>query len=329
MSKVLLALVVIFLSLGGGFFIWFVAGDKLPEKGIIAPSPTPKPLLVFTFDNLAQRKYEGSSIEIGEIINDKNEDYIAHLFTFWSDKKKVTGQINFPLTEKSKKMPVIVLLRGYVNQEDYQTGIGTEKAAGVFAQNGYITLAPDFLGYGGSDNPENDVWWERFNNPVVVLNLLSSIKNLPQADPDKIGLWGHSNGGQIALSVLAISQKEIPTTLWAPVTKPFPYSILYFTDEFEDEGKALRAELYRLEKDYDVAQFSVTNYLDKIRASLQIHQGTADQSVPVTWTNDFVEKLDELEIINNYFKHPGADHNMVGSWNELIKQDLEFFEEEL
>ncbi|PIS15265.1 hypothetical protein COT63_00850 [Candidatus Shapirobacteria bacterium CG09_land_8_20_14_0_10_38_17] len=329
MSKVLLALVVIFLSLGGGFFIWFVAGDKLPEKGIIAPSPTPKPLLVFTFDNLAQRKYEGSSIEIGEIINDKNEDYIAHLFTFWSDKKKVTGQINFPLTEKSKKMPVIVLLRGYVNQEDYQTGIGTEKAAGVFAQNGYITLAPDFLGYGGSDNPENDVWWERFNNPVVVLNLLSSIKNLPQADPDKIGLWGHSNGGQIALSVLAISQKEIPTTLWAPVTKPFPYSILYFTDEFEDEGKALRAELYRLEKDYDVAQFSVTNYLDKIRASLQIHQGTADQSVPVTWTNDFVEKLDELEIINNYFKHLGADHNMVSSWNEVIEQDLEFFEEEL
>jgi len=163
----------------------------------------------------------------------------------------------------------------------------------------------------------------------VVLNLLSSIKNLPQADPDKIGLWGHSNGGQIALSVLAISQKEIPTTLWAPVTKPFPYSILYFTDEFEDEGKALRAELYRLEKDYDVAQFSVTNYLDKIRASLQIHQGTADQSVPVTWTNDFVEKLDELEIINNYFKHLGADHNMVSSWNEVIEQDLEFFEEEL
>jgi len=143
MSKVLLALVVIFLSLGGGFFIWFVAGDKLPEKGIIAPSPTPKPLLVFTFDNLAQRKYEGSSIEIGEIINDKNEDYIAHLFTFWSDKKKVTGQINFPLTEKSKKMPVIVLLRGYVNQEDYQTEIGTEKAAGVFAQNGYIRVSSE------------------------------------------------------------------------------------------------------------------------------------------------------------------------------------------
>ena len=333
MNKAFLVPGGILLFLSGAFFGWLITSNQLAKQGIItpitAPTPTPKPLLAFTFDALAQRKYEGSQIEIGEVLNDENDDYIAHLFSFYSDGKKVTGQINFPLTEKSNKMPVIVLLRGWANQETYRTGMGTEKAAAILAQNGYITLAPDFLGYGGSDNPENDVWWERFNNPVIILNLLASIKTLPQADSNRVGIWAHSNGGQIALSALAISGQSFPTTLWAPVTKPFPYSILYFTDTFEDEGKALRAEICRLEKDYDIAQFSLTNYLDQIKAPLQIHQGTADQSVPVAWSDEFVEKLAELEITNNYFRHSGADHNMVGAWNKVIEQDLEFFEREL
>lgn len=179
------------------------------------------------------------------------------------------------------------------------------------------------------DTQEYDVWWERFNNPVQVLNLLASIKNLPQADPDKIGIWAHSNGGQIALSVLEISQKAYPTTLWAPVTKPFPFAILFFTDEFEDEGKALRAEVARLEKDYDVRQYSITDYLDRIIAPLQIHQGSADEAVPLKWSNEFVTKLKNLKKDYKYYTYQSADHNMAGSWNTVINRDLVFFEKYL
>ncbi len=333
MNKALGIFGALILFFSGGILGWLIGNGQIGERRIIAPSltptPTPKPLLAFTFEALSQRKYQGSQIEVGEDLDNESEDYTAHLFSFYSDGKKVTGQINFPLTQKSNKMPVIVLLRGWANQETYRTGIGTEKAAAVFAQNGYITLAPDFLGYGGSDNPEDDVWWERFNNPVIILNLLASIKTLPQADPERMGIWAHSNGGQIALSTLAISQKEIPTSLWAPVSKPFPYSILYFTDTFDDEGQALRAEICRLEKDYNIADFSLTNYLDQIKAPLQIHQGTADKSVPTSWNDEFVERLEKLKIANQYFKHYGADHNMVGAWNEVIEKDLEFFNKEL
>ncbi len=333
MNRGLLFLFGIILFAFGGFFGWLLANNQLTKQGIVGPIapplPTPKPLLAFTFETLSKREYQTSQIEIGEILNDQNEKYIARLFSFSSDGKKVTGQINFPLNKKSNKMPVIVLLRGWVNQEIYRTGMGTERAAAVFAENGYITLAPDFLGYGGSDNPDNDVWWERFNNPVIVLNLLASIKTLPEANPTRVGIWAHSNGGQIALSALAISQQEIPTTLWAPVTKPFPYSILYFTDTFEDEGKALRAQICRLEKDYNVADYSLTNYLSQIIAPLQIHQGTADKSIPVAWSDEFVTKLTELQIKHQYFKHRGADHNLVGAWDEAVKKDLEFFNQEL
>jgi len=366
----LVILLLIILGSGGYFGYQYYQNNSQPKlvQQTPIPAPTPKPLEKFTFDNLSKRDYSGSAIEIREPLNAdtaQEDGYNSNVFFFISDDKKVSGQINIPIPPTSNpepeatdsaemadtpaptwvmptngKLPVIVMIRGFVDRDMYETGIGTSRAAGVLAANGYITLSLDFLGYGQSDPPmpsvserqdtqEYDVWWERFNNPVQVLNLLASIKNLPQADPDKIGIWAHSNGGQIALSVLEISQKAYPTTLWAPVTKPFPFAILFFTDEFEDEGKALRAEVARLEKDYDVRQYSITDYLDRIIAPLQIHQGSADDAVPLKWSNEFVAKLKNLKKDYKYYTYQSADHNMAGSWNTVINRDLVFFEKYL
>jgi len=323
----------VLLFLNGGFFAWFMVKQNNKEMDtsvVIESIPTPKPLLVYTFDNLTNRKYEASKIEIGEEIEEySGEKYEARLFSFLSDGKKVTGQINMPMTTNSRKFPVIIMLRGYVDREIYRTGIGTNRAAGVLAANGYVTLAPDFLGYGGSDMPDDDVWWDRFNNPVIVMNLIASLENLEIVDTSRVGIWGHSNGGQIALSVLEISQANYPTSLWAPVTKPFPYSILYFTDEFSDRGKALRAEIARLEADYDVDEFSIDNYFDWIESPIQIHQGTNDEAVPLRWSNEFVDKMKDLEKEIEYFVWNGAGHNMEGSWSEVVIKDLDFFKKNL
>lgn len=335
MKKLLIGILAFVLFINGIFWGWVSFKKKFEISGnsgetISTPVPTPKELLNFTFENLAKRNFLGSKIKIERELEEfDGKKHKAYLFSFFADGKRVTGQMNIPITERSEKMPVVILIRGYVDREVYRTGTGTNKAAGVFAENGYITLAPDFLGYGESEMPKNDVWWERFFNPVVVLELLASIKNIEQADLNNVFIWAHSNGGQIALSVLEITGAKIPTVLWAPVTKPFPYSVLYFTDEFDDEGKALRAEVARLEADYDVDLFSITKYLKRISAPIQLHQGTVDDAVPVAWSDEFVTKMKELEKDIEYFKYKEAGHNMEGSWDKVIKKDLEFFKKKM
>lgn len=289
----------------------------------------------FSFDSLKSREYQGSPIILERVLDQRSE-YTAYLFSYQSDGRKVTGQANIPLPQEgSEKMPVIVMLRGFVDRDIYQTGIGTRNAARVFVENGYVTLAPDFLGYGESDPPEDDVWWERLNKPVQVMNLLASLESLSQIDTSRVGLWGHSNGGQIALSVLEISGKDYPTTLWAPVSKPFPYSILYYTDEFDDQGLHLRYELAEFERLYDVNKYSISEYFDLIQSPIQLHQGTADDAVPVRWSNELAESLRDLGVEVNYFVYPEAGHNMVesnsirGSWNTVVERDVEFYEREL
>jgi dipeptidyl aminopeptidase/acylaminoacyl peptidase len=145
---------------------------------------------------------------------------------------------------------------------------------------------------------------------------------------DKIAIWGHSNGGQIALSVLEISGKNYPTSLWAPVSKPFPYSILYYTDESDDHGKALRKLIAGFDALYDSDEFSIHNYYDWINAPIQIHQGTIDEPVPLKWSQELEKNLKDKGKEVNLYVYPGADHNLAGgenAWNLAVERSLEWF----
>lgn len=296
------------------------------ENPLVSLSAQPEPpLLKYSFDRLAEYQPTASPVHLEGVITQEDE-FTAYLFKFQTLGNTVSGQLNLPKEEG--RLPVVIMLRGYVNRDIYQTGIGTRNAAAVFARNGYVTVAPDFLGYGESDPEDTDAFAARLRRPVTVLDLIASVKELDFVDPQRLFIWGHSNGGQIALSVLQVSQTEYPTTLWAPVTKPFPYSILYFTDTYSDRGRAMRRSLATFEEIYDVEDFSIDGYLDRIRAPLQLHQGGRDTAVPQSWSDDFVEQLeqvlaDQLEL--NYYVYPGADHNMRPDWNTVVARDLEFF----
>jgi dipeptidyl aminopeptidase/acylaminoacyl peptidase len=247
-------------------------------------------------------------------------------FYYWVEGKKVSGQLHQP--EGAGPFPVVVMLRGYVDRAIYQPGAGTRRAAEVFADNGYLTLAPDFLGYGESDPSFPNNLEDRFFHPVEVLQLIASLPNLPQADPDKVALWGHSNGGQIALSVLEISGQNYPTSLWAPVSKPFPYSILYYSDEAEDYGRALRQVVAAFEAWYNADEFSIHNYYDWIGAPVQLHQGTNDEAVPEKWSRELEKALKEKDKVVKLYVYPGADHNLTGgddSWNLAVGRSLAWF----
>ena len=343
MKKTILLIGLIVVGIIVSFIVWWQLEKQ--SSGILSPlgslrkisEPTAKPLEKYAFENLKKRGGKPSEIKLEKELS-KGPAFTSYLFSYTSEDRKITGLVNIPnrglksaspKTKKEDKFPVIVMLRGYVDQEIYQTGMGTRRAGEFYANHGFITLAPDFLGYGESDMPPNNVWEERFLRLTSVLDLLVSIRTLPQADPQKVCLWGHSNGGMIALSILEISDQNYPTSLWAPVSQFFPYDILYYTYEFEDKGKALRRSLAEFEKDYDANKFSFDEYLEWIEASFIIHQGTEDKYIPLSWTNDLVKKLKKLGKKVTYFTYPGVDHNFKSVFNKVVERDLEFYKKRL
>ena len=98
-----------------------------------SPTPTVKPLLKYTFDNLNQYIAQPSQIKIEEIINE-SELFTSHIFSFTSQEKRITGQLNTPnISTPSAGFPTILMIRGFIDPEAYQTGMGTKSAAAQFA----------------------------------------------------------------------------------------------------------------------------------------------------------------------------------------------------
>jgi dienelactone hydrolase len=342
MKKILFTSTIIIASVFAGIFI----GQKISksEKVISIVAPKPRPLDKYTIENLAKTEVQPAEIKIERMLA-QNKNFTSYIFSFNFDPtlenknfKKVSGLINIP--NGTGPFPLILMIRGYVDQKAYVTGEGTSRAGEYFAKNGFMTIAPDFLGYGESDPESSDIFESRFQTYTTVLTLLKSIENLSSGScpfPDNdiaiqlcshstILLWAHSNGGQIALTTLEITGANFSTVLWAPVSKPFPYSILYYTDESDDGGKLIRRELAKFEEDYDTDLYSLTKYLDRIKAPLQIHQGTADDAVPVAWTDSLVKNLQNNKNNKvNYYKYQGADHNLMPAWNTVVERNIEFF----
>ncbi len=320
---------------------YIVKQGNFLKPPVISPTPIPKPLLAYTFENLKKTKFPQNQITFGPVLS-KNSDSVSQIFYYSVPKtpgskimEKLSGLANIPV--KGGYYPVIVMFRGFVPDNIYKPGVGTQPVAQVLAKNGYITLAPDFLGYGQSASPSADPFENRFQTYTTALTLLSSLTTLNTglqasysatitADMNKIGIWGHSNGGHIALSVLAISGVTYPTVLWAPVSTSFPYSILYYTDESDDQGMALRKTLAGFEKIYNTNLFSPPNYYDWIKAPMEINQGTADEEVPYWWSDNLVATLKKDNIPVTYFTYPGADHNMLPSgWTDAVDNTLSFY----
>lgn len=287
-----------------------------------------KPYEDFSLLKLASSENHQSNIEV-----------VGEKFYYTSQGKKVSGAIKIPTgTPPIGGFPVIVMLRGYVEKEVYTTGTGTKHAAEYFASKGYVTLAPDFLGYGESDPEDENAIGARVQRPVTVLDLLANLSSLEFVNPQRVFLWGHSNGGQIALSVIEILGKRgedqgriepykvLGVTLWAPVSKPFPYSILYYTDEASDQGKWLREQVAEFEKTYDVYDYSIDRYTTWIKIPLQVHQGTADEAVPEKWSKEFTDNLKKLNKDVNYYIYPGADHNLTPGWGTVVSRDVRWFD---
>lgn len=321
------------------FRLFFWSGDYLTNLFHQAESSStnnqltfvgPKALDQYTIENLSRRPYLGSEFRIEKEIS-RQEKFSSHPFSFKTRGRKVTGLVNLPVSNGGP-FPVVLLVRGYVDREVYRTGVGTSRVGEAFAAAGYVTLAPDFLGYGGSDPPSSEPLEERFQTYTTLLDLygLVSASSSGQCQTSNIKcqmiyLWAHSNGGQIALTFLEITGQVLPTVLWAPVSKPFPYSILYYTDEAEDKGKWLRSVVSKFEQRYDVNRYSVTEYFGKIQSPILLQQGTKDEAVPQAWSDELSQNLRRLEKDITYEIYVGADHNLAGSWNEAVNKALGFF----
>ena len=360
------------------FFIVFIAACQ-PSPPSVPPTPapprlnvtvTPSPLPTITFTasptptieelifpytlaGLRQHDFQHGKIHIRSALDDKNQFYTSYLIDYPSDGLTITGVMQIPVGEGP--FPVIIMNHGFFSRSVYHSGDGTDRASPYLAEHGYITLASDYRSWGESDIGESFF----YSGLVIdVINLIKAIPSIKQADPTRVGIWGHSMGGGVTMKVLTIlgshdaAPKVKAAVLYSPVSADDAdviarWGMGCFGDIAEGEqivgcnsSDVIPIDLPRnLQDAYRFAasdastlkEISPFYHLDLIDVPVQIHYGTEDgkflSGTPPQWSVKLTEGLREAGKDVELLQYEGEGHSFIGQpWFDFMGRTLRFFD---
>ena len=317
---------------------------------IFTPSATPtieELIFPFTIEGLRQHDFQGGEIHIRSTLDD-NEIFTTYLIDYPSDGLTITGVMQIPVG--AGPFPVIVMNHGFFGRGVFNSGDGTDRAAAYLARHGYITLASDYRTWG-----ESDVDLSFFYSGLVidVINLLNAIPSIPEADPNRIGMWGHSMGGGVTMKTLTIDNRIRAAVLYSTVSADQGDVINRWgmgcfgdiqmgeqlmgcnsSDVIPETLPINLQNAYRFAaSDADtLKRVSPINYLDWIDIPIQIHYGSKDGEIiggtPPEWSVKLTQALRDSGKNVEMLSYEGERHSFIGQpWFDFMERTLRFFDQ--
>jgi len=224
--------------------------------------------------------------------------------------------------------PVVIVNHGHIPEFEYSTERSYINTSRYFASQGFLVLKPDYRGHDLSAGYASGRLLARSEFAVDVLNLLSTLKSIPNVNQNRIFMYGHSMGGEISLMVMESVPFIRAATLWAPSTTTFPEIVLHFVQNRSSTKKDLETfttQYSEFVNQYPIAQISAIENLDYINTPIIIHHSTTDESVPYEWGVTLFDKLKALNKSVSFYEYVGDNHDISGHWSQALSRDVEFF----
>lgn len=303
------------------------ASVVIPTPMVIAPTPLPtqtlEPYEEYTIDHLRQRLYGGGRIEVLEKLSE-TDLFTSYSIRYPSDGLDIYGFMNIP--KGPGPFPVIVSVHGYAPHGTYDVYYIGADYADFFAANQFIVIHPGLRNHPPSDNGDNLF---RVGMTVDVMNLVALVKTrnelpieLAGANPELLGLWGTSMGGEIALRILTISPDFKAAVLYSSLSGNGERNSRQLYELLRDEQFQLDAQVPLELMD----RISPMYHYHRIASAVQVHHGTADTTAPISWAVETCDFLQSAGVSAQCVYYPDAEHVFNRSnFEKLQLNALEFY----
>lgn len=296
------------------------------------PTPTPTPLHPLSIVRMRQQAYPGSDIAIEETL-EPGSNYNRYIASYQSEGLKIYALLTVPRGDRPPTgWPVIIFNHGYIPPSQYRPTERYVTYVDAFARNGYIVFRPDYRGHGNSEGSPSGAYGSPAYT-IDVLNALASIQRFPEADPNRIGMWGHSMGGHITLRAMVVSKEIKAGVIWAGVVASYPDLLNRWRRPAGSTApsRGWRGSLTALygspEQNPEFwASISPNTYLRDISGPLQLHHGTADTSVPHEFSETLYQQMLEAVQTVEFYSYPGDNHNISNSFSLAMQRSIAFFD---
>lgn len=334
MKKVLYICIFLLITVGIILVIINIAPPKtddinLIENEIEIKNEVSSPLFI---ESLRKREYPGENFIIEKKLADK-KNYNQFIASYLSEGLKIYGLLTVPINHKSdEKYPAIVFVHGYIPPKKYSTINSYPTYQAVLARSGFVTFKPDLRGHGQSEGePVSAHYSEKY--VVDIMYAISSLKKNKYVDPLRIGYWGHSNGGEIGLRIVVISNDIKAASFWAGVVgsyedmwETYNYKIPFL----KDRANPLIEKHGLPGKNPDFWQkIDPYFYLHDITAPIEIQHGVKDKSVPIELSLHLKNELEKIGKGVDYYEYANDNHNISINSEIAWKRTVDFFNKNL
>jgi dipeptidyl aminopeptidase/acylaminoacyl peptidase len=318
----------------------------------VTPQPTATPtmeqaLYPYTIEGLRKHKFQSGKITIRETLLE-TEFFTRYLIEYPSDGLTITGILQVP-TLGEPPYPVIVMNHGFFSRTIYSSGDGTDRAAEFLNRRGYLTVSSDYRTWANADTGVS-LYYSGL--AIDVINLMNALPSFPEADLERIGMWGHSMGGGVTLKVLTVDKRVKAAVLYSSVSADFADILERWGpgclgDVFEGEiaygcnssdvipltlPKGLTTAYFDSVTDPDMLEaVSPLYHFDFVTAPVQIVYGTEDgktsAGTPPEWSKKMYEGFVEAGKEAQLFAHTGEEHSFRDDeWFAFMQRSSQFFD---
>ncbi len=297
-------------------------------------TPTLHPMMI---EAMRQLDYSSSDLVIEREL-DPGVNYRRYYVSYQSEGLTIYALLTVPNGERpASGWPVIIFNHGFIPPAQYRTTERYIAYVDNLARNGYIVLRSDYRGHDQSEGEANGA----YSNPgyvIDVLNAVGSIKRFPETDPDRIGMWGHSMGGYITLRSMVITNTIKAGVIWAGVVAdypdlfargtPFPTPSLTTTPTARNRWRTTWLQEFGTPEENPAFwnAISANAYLADLSGPIQLHHGTADESVPLAASQTLYAQMLAANQTVEFYTYDGDNHNLAGYFTTAMNRTLEFFD---
>jgi dipeptidyl aminopeptidase/acylaminoacyl peptidase len=303
------------------------------------PVNEPNPLSI---EYMRKQEYPGSDITIEQALPE-GSNYSRYIASYKSDGLKIYALLTVPKGEKPVTgWPVIIFNHGYIPPEQYRTTERYIAYTDAFSRNGYIVFKSDYRGHGNSEGkPEGAYYSPAYT--IDVLNAVSSIKRYKDADPNRIGMWGHSMGGTVTLRSMVVTRDIKAGVIWAGVVASYEdltnnwhhpnasSSPFVGSQREQAAGRPGRQQLIASYGDFQTnplfwQSISPISFVKEISGPIQLQHGTLDEEVPLLFSQKLDEALKNAGKTVEFYSYEGDNHNLSNNLTIALQRSVEFFD---
>jgi dipeptidyl aminopeptidase/acylaminoacyl peptidase len=286
------------------------------------------------------RTYPGSPLVIEQTLATQ-PNYSQYIASYQSDGLKIYGLLTVPKgTPPTGGWPAIIFNHGYIPPTIYKTTERYVAYVDAFARNGYVVFKPDYRGNGNSQGQPEGAYY----SPAYAtdsLNALASVQQYPGVNPQKIGMWGHSMGGNVTLRSLVVRPNDIKVAvIWGGVVGNYDDIMNHWQNRVRYHPPPQELALRNNDRQTLINTYGTptsdptfwntidpTAFLSDIKAPIQLHVGGNDEEVPPDFSQSLYAKLQALGKTVEFYSYPGGDHNISApNFDPAMARSIAFFD---